>query len=374
MATKREHTNETASNEPLKKKVKENYKRVTGKLLNKTTLSIDNQRYYTFRFLIDNKMEAYYGNLQCFKELVNGECYDISLNFIKTKFKEWIQINEYVKCDTPIEDTAAQVQLSLKHTDFEDESVVNVLAKLKCVFKRLNANNYKMVFEINMADAGGAVRVEQVECFANAKVLASVAKGHVQNCEDFDQLMEFYFKNSGKLFNVYGVKCQHTVKGTNAFLNWVAGQITRLETPTSTDNDDYLNLQYSNATNNISRSNKHLMCIKLSQFKADPKESDNGKESFSVQFKAIDSNDADEPKWNKCVYYLDNNNKQDGKDEADNNVMQKLSMDFDQLATCLSDNLTNAIIYVTVDNAEANNMNMLSLLKYDEDMNEYSFI
>ncbi|AJD09244.1 late expression factor 3 [Condylorrhiza vestigialis mutiple nucleopolyhedrovirus] len=378
MATKREHTNETTSNEPLKKKVKENYKRITGKLLNKTTLSIDNQRYYTFRFLIDNKMESYYGNLQCFKELVDGECYDISLNFIKTKFREWIQINEYVKCDTPIEDTAAQVQLCLTQTDFEDENVVNVLAKFKCVFKRLNTNNYKMVFEINMTDAGGAVRVEQVECFVNAKVLASVAKGHVKNCDDFDQLMEFYFKSSEKMFNVYGVKCQHTVKGTFAFSNWVAGPMTRLETPTITDNDDYLNLQFSNATNNISRSNKHLMCVKLSQFKADIKENDNGKENISVQFKAIDSDDGEDPKWNKCVYYLDNNNinkqdtKQDTKNEAD--VMQKLIMDFDQLSTCLSDNLTNAIIYVTVDNADSNNMNMLGLLKYDEDMNEYSFI
>jgi hypothetical protein len=380
MATKREHTNDTTSNEPIKKKVKENYKRVTGKLLNKTTLSIDNQRYYTFRFLIDNKIEAYYGNLQCFKDLVDGECYDISLNFIKTKFKEYIQINEYVKCDTPIEDTAAQVQLCLTRADFEDESVVNVLAKLKCVFKRLNANNYKMVFEINMADAGGAVHVEQVECFANSKILASMAKGHVKNCEDFNQLMEFYFKNSEKIFNVYGVKCQHTIKGTVAFLNLVAGQMTRLETPINTDNDDYINLKHINATNNISRANKHLMCKKLSHFKADPKESDNGKESFSVQFKSIDSIDADEPKWTKCVYYLDNNNnnnnnnKQENKDETDSNVMQKLSMDFDQLTTLMTDNLTKSIIYVTVDNADVNNMNMLGLLRYDEDMCEYSFI
>jgi hypothetical protein len=159
MATKRENTNET-NGEPLKKKVKENYKKVTGKLINKTTLSIDNQRYYTFRFLSDNKVEAYYGNLQCFKDLVEGECYDVSLNFVKTKFKEWIQINEYDKCDAPINDTA-QVKHCLTRADFENEDVVNVLAKLKCVFKRLNTNNYKMVFEINLADAGGAVRVEQ---------------------------------------------------------------------------------------------------------------------------------------------------------------------------------------------------------------------
>lgn len=128
MATKREHGNETGA-EPAKKKVKENYKRVIGKLLNKTTISIDNQRYYTFRFLADNKTEAYYGDAQCFKDLVENDCYSVNLNFVKTKFKEWIQINDYEKCESILEE-AAPVKQVLTRADFENEEMVNVLAKL----------------------------------------------------------------------------------------------------------------------------------------------------------------------------------------------------------------------------------------------------
>ncbi|AAK85624.1 LEF-3 [Epiphyas postvittana nucleopolyhedrovirus] len=373
MATKREHANET-SGEPQRKKIREDYKTVIGKLLNKTTLSIDNQRYYTFRFLSDNKIEAYYGNLQCFKDLIESECYNISLNFIKTKFKEYIYINNYTKCDAPIENVAP-VKMCLTRLDFENEETVNILVKLHCVFKRLNANSYKMVFDINMLDAGGAVRVEQVECFANAKTLASVAKKQVKNCEDFDELMDFYFKNSGKLFYLYGVKCQYTNKGQNAFLNWIAGQTTRLETADETDNEDYINLKYSTATNNISRTNKHLTYMHLSQFKAELKEGDNLKESFSVQFKVADPIDADNSKWNKCVYYVDSSSSNNNKtDDVDSGVMQKMLMDFDQLSTCLADNLTKAVIFVTADNMDANNMNMLALMKYDEDDCEYNFM
>ncbi|AWD33605.1 late expression factor 3 [Samia cynthia nucleopolyhedrovirus] len=369
MATKREHGNETGA-EPAKKKVKENYKRVIGKLLNKTTISIDNQRYYTFRFLADNKTEAYYGDAQCFKDLVENDCYSVNLNFVKTKFKEWIQINDYEKCESILEE-AAPVKQVLTRADFENEEMVNVLAKLKCVFKRLAANNYKMVFEINMADAGGTVRVEQVECFANAKMLANVAKSFVKNCDDANELMDFYFKNSETLFNVHGVRCQYTSKGQSAFLNWVAGQSTRLEAAGDADSDDHLNLKCSSATNNISRANKHLVCVRLAQFKADQKESDSGKESFSVQFKAADC-DNEEPRWNKCVYYVDS--KADEVAQSDTSALDKLAMDFDQLTTCLADGLTKAVLFVTVDNSNPNNMNMLGLLKYDEEDREYSFV
>lgn len=155
------------------------------------------------------------------------------------------------------------------------------------------------------------------------------------------------------------------------FLNWVAGQSTRLEAAGDADSDDHLNLKCSSATNNISRANKHLVCVRLAQFKADQKESDSGKESFSVQFKAADC-DNEEPRWNKCVYYVDS--KADEVAQSDTSALDKLAMDFDQLTTCLADGLTKAVLFVTVDNSNPNNMNMLGLLKYDEEDREYSFV
>lgn len=40
----------------------------------------------------------------------------------------------------------------------------------------------------------------------------------------------------------------------------------------------------------------------------------------------------------------------------------------------LEDNLIKVIIYVIVENGENYNMNVLGLLKYDEDENEYKFL
>lgn len=371
MATKREFVND-CSDDPPRKKIKENYKRVTGKLLNKMTISLENNLYYTFTFrlLNDNKTEAYYGNLQCFKDLIEQECYDVSLNFVKTKYNERIEINEYSKCDALIDDSVC-VKQSLTRANFENEEIVNVLAKFVCVFKKLNAHSYKLVFEINMEDMGGVVRVQQVECFVNGKVLASAIKAHVRNTENYNEVIDFYFKNTNTLFNVHGIKCQHTSKGQNAFLNWTAGSATNLELPTSTDNEDYLNLLHSRATNNISRANKHLKCLQIAQFKAEQKSNDSGKTSFSVQFKTVNAMEEDDNKWVKCVYYVDNNNNKEDTNDA--GALQKMVMDFDQLTTLLSDELIKANIFVTVDNTDANTINLLGLLKYDDDDCEYHF-
>lgn len=368
MATKREHD---GGSDPPRKRVKENYKSVTGKLLSKSALSLDNQLYYLFTFRLDNnKTEQYYGNSQLFKDLDEQQCYEVRLNFVKTKFTDRIEIGHCDKCDAALIDDTARVKQSLTRTDFDSEEIVNVLAKLKCVFKKLGAHSYKMMFEINMQDVSGDVRVQQVECFANAKVLASIAKKHVKDPEDFDKLMDFYFKNTNSLFYVHTVRCQNQIKDQSVYLSWTAGPLTSLEPVTDTENEDYVNLMQNRASNNISRSNKHLKALSVVQLKTEQKTSDNGKDSFSVQFKTVDSMEEDENRWNKCIYYVDNN-----KDESNkNNVIQKLAMDFDQLSTCLSDNLTKAIIFVTVDNVDVNNMNLLGVVKYDDEDCEYYFM
>lgn len=373
MAAKREHDS-CGDSQPPRKRVKENYKRVTGKLLSKMTISLENQLYYTFTFRLgDNKTEAYYGNLQCFRDLVEQECYDVSLNFVKSKFKERIEINEYCKSDAAM-DEQVSVKQYLTRADFENEDMVNALAKLKCVFKRLGANNYKLVFDINVQDAGGAVFVQQIECVAGVNELIAAVRAHVGPSKDLNKTLDFYFKNTDKLFNVHGVRCQHTSKAQNEFLSWKAGPLTTLETALPANDEDYANLVHGFSVNNISRANKHLKSVPLARLKAEQKTSDTGKNSFSVQFKSSDSVEEDDSKWSKCVYYVDSVG--NGKDEAaDAGAMQKLAMDFDQLATCLSDGLTKATIFVTADIVDPTTMNLLGLLKYDDDEDpEYNFL
>lgn len=374
-ANKRVHFND-CGNDPPHKKVKENYKQMTGKLLSKMTISLENQIYYTFMFRLmnDNKVETYYGNSQCFKDLVEHECYNVSLNFVKTKYNARIQINEYTKCEESIDDSVI-IKQSLTRADFENEEIVNVLAKLKCVFKRLNTGSYKMVFEINFQDTSGLMCVQQVECFTTVKILTSMAKAHVKNADDFNELMDFYFKNTNTIFYVHGLRCQHTINNQNIFLNWMANLATSLEIATNTDDQDYINLVNNHATNNISRSNKYIKCIPLSHFKAEQKINDNGKCTFNVQFKSFDlMEDNDENRWNRCVYYVDNNNNNNNNkdDSKDFNTLQKLVIDFDQVTTLLTDNLIKITIFITVDNV--NTMNLLGLLKYDEEDCEYDFL
>lgn len=161
-------------------------------------------------------------------------------------------------------------------------------------------------------------------------------------------------------------------------MNWNVVNSTRIELCEAKENEAYSNLQNcTNARINISRSNKRVASYNVNMLKSELEENDMSDNKFIVQFKSdelnvADSDDrstsSDSSKWNKSVFYVNTNK----KTEADS--LQKLCADFNQISMLLEDNLIKVTIYVTVENGENGNMNVLGLLKYDEDENDYTFL
>lgn len=360
------------------KKIKENYKKVSGKLMSKMTLSIDNIIYYTFRIMSDNKIKEYYGDSQSFKDMIEGKCYDVSLNFVKTKFSEWIQINEYNERETEIE-AIIPMNDYLTNKEFENEDNVNTIAKLKYFYKKPNTSMYKIVFEINYKNLNDDPQIVQIECSANIKILLNLFKNNIKGSDDIHDLIAHFKQNENKIYKIYNVKCQQiTNGGYNVYYNWNMINSTRIETCKTVDSEAYVNLENcTSAKINISRSNKHIISCDVSNLKTEMEEIENGSDKFIIHFKSDDLfcaasdehfTNIESNKWNRSVFYVNTNK----KTEADS--LQKLSADLNQITELLEDNLIKIIIYVTVDNEDNRNMNVLSLLKYNDDENEYKFL
>ncbi|ABL76003.1 late expression factor-3 [Maruca vitrata nucleopolyhedrovirus] len=372
MATKRSLSVES-NGEPLikrmassPKKIKENYKTVSGKLMSKMTLSIDNEYHYTFRIMSDNKIQEYYGDSQSFKDMEEGKCYDISLNFVKTKFNQMIQINEYKECKMKIE-TATPISEYLTNKCFENENSVNILAKYKFIYKKINSGLYKIVFEIMYKNINDDSNLVQVECSVNAKTLINLLKNKTKGSDDINDVFKYLKDNEDQIFNIYNVKCQQIFSGSNVYMNLNMVNSTRIELCETKESDTYLNLQSCTDTKtNISRLNKYVALYNVNMLKNEFEENDKGDSKFIVQFKSDDLNKFDSSKWNKSVFYVNTKTKTDS--------LQKLCADFNQLTMLLEDNLIKVTIYVTVENGEYQNMNVLGLLKFDEDENEYVFL
>jgi hypothetical protein len=64
--------------------------------------------------------------------------------------------------------------------------------------------------------------------------------------------------------------------------------------------------------------------------------------------------------------------------KTEGDVLQKLTADLNQITELLADGLIKVIIYVTIDNVNCSgnfkNINVLSILKYDDCENDYKFL
>jgi hypothetical protein len=391
----------TSLNNNNVKKIKENYKQITGKLISKTALSIDNEFCYSFRIVSENKSCEYYGDLQCFTHMQEGKFYNLSLNFIKTKFTDWIQINEYKECEMNNNSDKCIVEF-LNTEQFNNEENVNILAKFKCFYKKLDTNMYKMMFEINYKNLNDDPQIVQIECTANCNRLTSMFK-----VNDVHELIGYLREKENQIFCMYDVKCQRIVNDFNAYYSWTMTNNTRIEI--YGDNEEkqqqqqqqqqeqeqqqqfridnkkaFENLKLThNVQINISRSNKYIGWFNVSEIKTELDEKDVKNCKFIVEFKSGDDEAIEienaanngggggNGKWIRSMFYVHNK-----KTEGD--VLQKLTADLNQITELLADGLIKVIIYVTIDNVNCSgnfkNINVLSILKYDDCENDYKFL
>ncbi|AKN80985.1 Late expression factor 3 [Lonomia obliqua multiple nucleopolyhedrovirus] len=381
----------SGSNQPLIKreatgsfkKIKENYKTIVGQLMSKITLSIDNKYLYTFRVMSDNKIKEYYGDSQCFAVLTEGKCYEMSLNFVQTEYSEWIQINEYKECE-PNNSAIMPINYTLTGKEFENEDTVNTLAKFKYIYKKLNSNVYKIVFEINFQNLNDDPNIVQVECATNCRFFGNIFKRHVdyQDGDNISAIINYLKTNGNKIYTLYNVKCQRILNGSNVYYNWNMMTSTRMELCEMTADNKiaFSNLEDSeNVKINISRSNKHVYSCDITNFRTEINENENGSNKFIMHFKSNDIITADNndgmstssdsfSMWNRSVFYVNSAKK------SETDSLQKLNADLNQAAELLEDGLIRIIIYVTVDNHDSRNMNMLSILKCSADNENCNFL
>lgn len=376
MPIKRVAINENEELQPLikrvttdEKKIKTNYKTVKGKLMNKTKLSIDNELYFYFKFLSEDKVNEYYGDSQCFEVMKENTCYELKLNYVKTKFKNWIQINSFAECNLEM-DNLVKVNEFLTSKMFEDEQDVNAIVKLKYIYKNPNSLMYKIVYEINYKDFNDdECQVVQVECSTNAKFLFSMVK-----CDEINELLAYFKSNENNIFNIYNVKCQQMINnGNNPYYNWSTTRATRMELCETLNVEKVVNLKNYNAETSISRLNKRIISCDVKKLKMNMEENNQGDVKFVIQFKTdnfVDVTDdlstyLDSDKWIRATLYVNK--------KVEYDFAQKLSADINQLAELLDDGLVKVVLFATVDNGGSCNMNVLSLLKLDDE-NDYTYL
>ncbi|UZE89758.1 LEF-3 [Parapoynx stagnalis nucleopolyhedrovirus] len=343
------------------------YKTITGQLVNKTRLSINNEFFYTFGILLDNKVKDYYGTAKIFSKVEEGKCYKISLNFISNKATNWIEINECEECEIDNE-IIVPTDYYLTNNHFEEEKQVNTLAKFKFLFKKLNAYSYKLVFEINYKNLDD-ITVVQVECSATVKNLLNIFKSHATLNDDIGTLIAFMKTNENKIYNVYNVTCQKIMQGQNVFYNWNATSSTRFELCDNLQNEiceSLMNDDRHDLNINISRCNKYISYCNATKIKFDLDENDNGNSKFLIQFKSEDFQISTSSDWIKSIFYVNTHK----NTEADN--LPKLSADLNQIAELLDDGLIKLTMYLTVDDCK--NVNVLGFLKSNEDDDGYLFL
>lgn len=231
--------------EPQAKIAKLRTLNVKGQLLTKTTMSINNEDYYLFKFLVNNKSIDYYGTQTQFFSLINNKTYELVLQYSRKK----LLIKSYEQCED--EDLLMTVCKSVTLQEFCANEIKSLLAKFLYGFKIYgSANVYKLVFVILLEDNNGTINGVQVEMMSDFKRLSGAFKNHV--IENENDLFDCMYKSEEKYFNLYRIKCNHNANNFKSLSLSSNSQLERLETDDSMFEYEF---QYD-YTVNISRSNK----------------------------------------------------------------------------------------------------------------------
>nr|WUR10774.1 LEF-3 [Calliteara abietis nucleopolyhedrovirus] len=343
--------------------IKRNFKTFTGELLTKTLMSINNEIFYLFKFLFDNVTKEYYGNANQYHNMRVNSVYEIKLNYENNK----IYVGEFKLNNA--KDKSVRVQQQLRLDNFESGDTVSVYAQLKCGFKMIDSNCYKMVLHLFYNDALSAEisTLKEIECSANLKKFSEAIK----DCEIMNEndLLSYFHANQDKIVVLQKIKCNQINNNLKNLNLQTFTQILLEKDPSkcakfhndgdaTTDETNELEIQ------NISRSNKQILKGEISTLTANIANEE--RLSISYQLKTGPG------KIIKASFFKNNYNNNTSNASSTGNVNKNFSyleVNMNQLNELIENELALAYIYVTYD---YKNYNLIGLTKYEIDSELYA--
>ncbi|UJZ89030.1 lef-3 [Erannis ankeraria nucleopolyhedrovirus] len=334
--------------------VRRNISTVKGLLIGKNTMSINNEPFYLFKFLVNNANKNYYGDAGQYHSMKEDQFYEVVLDYVNKK----ICIGSFAKCANY--ESAIEVKKWLNPENFEANDNISVYAKFKFGFKLIDNNTYKMIFNVLLGNSLDSSDVKEIECTTNFEKLIEVFKNSIVSNEN--NLLTFLNDNMDKVMKLHRIKCNKT-NGTNDYKSFSIQSMTEITVveDVEIDFENTYNIQ------NISRKNKKVLRFDISQLDAELIAGPTT-DRFSIMFK-IEGSDS----MTKATYFNNSygNNNNDVAKTA--NKFQRLEAELNQLNDLMENDIMKVIIYVTSD-TETNNLALLGITKLEIDSETYESI
>ncbi|AXS67722.1 lef-3 [Cryptophlebia peltastica nucleopolyhedrovirus] len=186
---------------------------VNGELISKLPISINNKSYYILKFLCDQETKEFYGSSVHFTEIVKNNMYKLEVS--QTPRFSYIENYQILNSVKP----TMKVKKALDNSDFDDQDVVSVIARIEGIFQNFTNESYKLVLSVNYGS-----RAVQIECSSNGQSLIEALK-----CDDvltIKDVLHFFNNNIGREIQLIRVKCQQI---NNDLKNLVLTNISSIE-------------------------------------------------------------------------------------------------------------------------------------------------
>jgi Nucleopolyhedrovirus late expression factor 3 (LEF-3) len=325
-------------------------KPVRGQLISKNLISVNNEKFYLFKFLIDNSTKDYYGTKNHYCKLNVNTAYEVHLVYENKR----INIQKITECDDTFKEILMVPKIFLTNMDFENEDTVSVVAKLKFGFKMLDNNNYKAVFIIRLGSTAKKATLVQIECNAHFALWSEFIKD--ASLKDESALLKYFKCNQNEMFNLCRVKAQEKNKFKNLNILHVS-KMTKMSVLETTLDEDEENVV------NVSRKNKRIIEGELSNIRSDG----SNDKYHDIKYKV-----KDEITWVDSKYFLNNNNADGEEDKVKDDKIKKLRSDINQINDMIEMGIITAFIYSSVNCVGENTMyNVLGIIKIELDNQTY---
>ncbi|AKC91762.1 lef3 [Lambdina fiscellaria nucleopolyhedrovirus] len=384
-------TSNASSNGTSSSTTRKNFKTVVGELVAKNTMSINNESFYLFKFLINNNAKEYYGDVAQFHAMKLNCVYEMTLNYQSRK----ICVGSFKECKH--KERNVIVKRALSQFEFTGKDNVSVYANLWCGFKCMDVNsvdNYKMVFRIfcdnndkvknyhnnddndnDEYDDDNGTRIKEIECTSTLKKFSEAVQDSI--IVDENDLLTYFNLNAGKTMILHRIKCNENNGG---YKNFQIQPITKIEAAAS----ETLKMNVDdNFVDNVSRKNKQILKARITFLNAEII-NNSSFNRFLITYKVEDNDDS----VVRASFFYDNNNnaarfgngnatttvtknKRAGEDVVRN--VKKMETDLNQLSELIDNGICDVHIYVNVDH-DGNNYQVMGVTKRDIAMQTYEAI
>ncbi|QYC92674.1 Late expression factor 3 [Trabala vishnou gigantina nucleopolyhedrovirus] len=345
------------------------FKTVTGELIAKNFVSINNNPFYLFKILINNEVKEYYGNANHYHDMKIHSIYNVQLNYQNKK----IYLGTHKECKNVKNDIL--VSRYITETNFDDGDTVSVYAKLKYGFKMIDSDVFKMVFHLYVGESMECVK--EIECSGSHKKICDSIKDVVVN--DENDLLAYFDTYKNKTMRLLRIRCS---KNNTNYKSLILHPISEIKYC----HDDNFNIKFDDngddndddcddnmMIQNVSRANRQILSGVVSKLNAEYASNDRFVINYKVKNSDVEIKASFFLKSNYSSVSTNNENGASGINKKQQKNYNALETDLNQLNEMIENDLIKVYIYVLYEQTK-NMYNVLGITKYDCDNNQYESI